>query len=371
MNFLNACLVYAVTIGPVLPAIAQDKKLIPIRIGALTASDPASTEYNRKFRTAFEGSLFYSLGRNTNKIESCGYRYELSFGYYQIDDKLSAMEVAKRLEESNAWVVVGPDRSDHFVLASKGVSKSFLVSALAGSNMATSLPFPTFTMSPENNEFANTLFAAAREQKFGAKYAVAVDRSCKFCTDFSESYKKYAGNPLFTFDISEENPRISELKGFLKEHKPNYLLLPVYSRLAGRIISSLSQFSDLKFAGGDSWGDDKFSFLPKFPIAKHQRGLTVRVGASDAIISQIFETQSLRFSTDFEESNYVPIPSLLHANFINQVTNLICEMKPKSRAEFIEIVRARYRDTFRPNLGISVYELRDGAIHFLKQTPKK
>ncbi len=349
--------------------IADDN--INVAIGALAANDPLATEYNRKSRTAFEGALFYALGRNQEKAARCGYNFSLLFEYYSSDDKLSAFTKQQSLEKQGVWLTVGPDRSDHFIVAAQGAKESVLFSGMASSSEVMKLEYPAVSLAFSNGDTAVELSRAIKHNNYGSTYGIASDKSCKTCTDFSSEFKKVFGIPKFEADVNENNFSVAVLDEMIAKNKPDFLLLPIYSRLAGRILASLrDKYPNLKSAGNDGWGDDKFSFLTRFPIGENQKGLTVRQGAPTEQLIKIFNASSLFFGTDGEEVHLVPTSSLIQVNAITNTVKLLCEKKPKSRVEFFNLMKTRVSH-LKAKLPLAVYELKNGALIYGEANGRK
>ncbi len=185
------------------PLFAQ--KLKSVRIGILEALNSSDTVANERFRQGYEGSIYYSIGRNEKRLFECGYKFEVAYKYFDLSDKLSAKETAIELAKTNPWIVYGPRRSGHFLSAMIGLTNIPFVSSMANAKKVTDLSPPLFTMSHSLDEVSEATVYAINKEKFGNRYGSIVDGNCTFCRDSEKAFdfianqRNFEKNLIFIF----------------------------------------------------------------------------------------------------------------------------------------------------------------------------
>ncbi len=342
-------------------------KQIEFRIGVLEAFLSEDTQFSYIYRASFEAGLFYDLGLYTEKFMKCGYLPKYDFQYHSHEDNIELKNKAKEMEKDDVWLILAAGRSDHFLVASQGVKKTMLLSALANSKKVKSLGWPYYSMYPSNKILAmKTYFWVKQNPEYFGKYGVVNDPNCIFCNDFLENYITQAGQPSFIYETSEEVFNPQKLMEYLSKNKITSLLLPIYSAFSGKVIASLraSKYLNIRFIGTSGWGDELHHLL-HHPIHVEQKGFSVRLGGAKPDILKTLKMENLYFFWN-GKITLPPDGVIYFKETLNKISDILCKQKPKSKEEFNQITKSFASDFFQPDIGLGVFEFKGNKIYFKK-----
>lgn len=363
---LPVTLLSLLAILPLTRRVAADE-LNPVKVGVLEALASLDSSSSERYKQFFESAIYYSLGENERALSKCGYKFEIVASYFDNSDKLAAKEAAQKLENAGAWIILGPRRSDQFLVGSKSLVTTPIVSPMAGANSVTSLPAPNFTMYPSVDALAKVAVKAVKRAGFGNRYGSFVDATCSSCKDFQAAFAEQSSGKLtevFSIDGAGESPDLTQLRAALISKRVDFLILPNYSKFSGYTISKLqAQFPNLKVLGADGWGDGQFGFLEGFGIAPSIVGISVRGGGSPDVMSTLFGVRSL--DREWQGKSLTPPYAAFGAiEFFRVLTKDLCRAKPKSRENFYRFLKNQNSSHFKSRSGIGVYFLRNSQLKF-------
>ncbi len=348
-------------------------QLIKVKISFMEALAPKDTTSSERFQKEYEYAIQTGKDLTREKLKLCGYEITENKLLYDASDNLQAFEQAKKSETSGAWLIVGPRRSNHYLLAVKGAPETPSVSIMASSKEVFQLNSLHLSLAQSNRKMAEVL-AREVQKKFkpNAKYFSIVSEDCVSCVDFAESFdsaaKKLKLKNTHQLKISGEQPNIESLKKILLKEKPDFVVIPNYSMVSSYLMGIISKWnSKIFFIGGDGWGDAKYGFVHDSPQLSKVNGMTVK-GLPPVnkgleffdLGKEILKNPSL--AAAFPASGSAQ--ALLKA--IQDVSEILCKYKPKDKAEFAINFKENGSQYFKNPWGVSVYKLSEGEIVFDK-----
>lgn len=341
--------------------------LITVPIGFLDSLAQLDSIGTNGYKESFEAAIFYGIGENEKELNQCGYRLLPIRRYFSISDLLEAKEMAEKLEAQGVWIILGPEYSDPFLLAMKGLHNTPIVSTMAGTISPSSSSDLYFKMSPNEKDIIKAAINAAKNEHFGVKYAAFIDATCSNCIEFENKFHAQSENHferIFTLDFVGDSPDLTYLIKSLKEQPVDFLLLPNYSKQTGYIISNLhTHFPELKYLGSNGWGAEAWSYIQSYHIPKDVTAINIRVGLSINEMKNFFNTASLEKGWD--DTILPPTTNdYLTIGFIRKLTKDLCEWKPKNKDDYTRILKKQQKTHFLTNLPISVYRIKNGVNKF-------
>lgn len=239
---------------------AVAKELTKVRIDFVEALAPRDTTSSERFQKDYEGAI--SLGKSllSSKLAKCGYELDTKNTFYEASDALKAKEIAAQIDKQESWLIVGPRRSNHYLLLAQGADSTPTISLMASADEVAKLGNSHTSLSPTNSELAKVAALEAKKQKGGrASYVTVVSDDCTACVDYAKAFdrsasslglKKLAEIPVRGEVFEQEPIRESVLKS-----KPDFILLPNYSKVSARVMNIFnSSKSSPLFVGSDGWG---------------------------------------------------------------------------------------------------------------------
>lgn len=358
--------------------LAAPAPLIPFRIGFVEGM-PVNDPTLEKRRTSYEAAVYFAMGENSRELEACGYRFQHNIMFFDSADRFAPKERTSQLEAEKTWFIVGPGRSDHFLMAAMGVSRTPLISPSASSNAVHRLPPPIFTAYPPPESFAGAVYKAVRKEKFGPTYGSLVDVTCSICKDFSNAFDQVAAVKLqkkFSLEVASDRPDLLPLISAIQSSKIDFLVLPNFGGLSGFVVANLQgRFPNLKFVGSHSWGDGANSFTEEFPILPTVGGLGVRIGSSPEKTDEYYQLYSLnRDNKGATEPLSAGTYNLVQ--IVRKVTDELCELSKKQKRKLTtkesvyEFFKGFDRDRFRPHDLLGIWRLKDSKYSFFYEEPK-
>ncbi len=339
--------------------------LIDVKIGLTESLSPTAPSSSERYKRLYESALFYALGENEKKLQSCGYKITSSISYFDTFDAQDLINVTKKHEDSNAWVIIGPRRSSQLITASNTLKTTPILSTMANSEKVYKLNNLTFTMYPSASKLAQLMSKELEKRKFGENYGTVVDVRCDTCIDFAKSFRKAnKGKETFYLEVADNTPDLAKLLKYLTKHSVDYLLIPNYSELTGYLIAEIQKFNPaIKFVGADGWGEDSFSFLQGYGINNDSIGLSIRAGAQKNDKSKNYRVYSL--DTEINGSVVTPPYSIYSlVELIRTLSDDLCKAKPKSKDDFAKYLANQPPAHFQKEKLFALYALKDGQIAF-------
>jgi len=346
-------------------------KAITVPVHFLEALSPKDTTSSERFQREYESAISLAKKLTSKELEKCGYRLEEKTFFYNASDGIESLEKAKQAESSGAWLLVGPRRSNHYILLAKGASSTPSVSTMASSDEIDSLGSLHLTIAPMNRQMAKV--AAQEAKKRFPKtptYISVVSEDCVTCVDFAshfETISKTLGiKQLKEVRISGETPSLIDAAQAVKELKPSFVLLPNYSKVSAQAMSAIYKADpNILFIGGDGWGDSKFGFVQNASELEKVRGITVRGFPPVENALKEFDLGKAILQNKDMLAQFPGSGSAIGIlKIIEETTAMLCKHKPKNKTDFKAVFEKNGKSNFNPPWGVSIYELRNGDIKF-------
>lgn len=356
-----------------LDAFASKPLSVPIHF--FEALAPRDTTSSDRFQKEYEGAVQTGKALVAQKLRTCGYAIEEKIVFYGASDALEALERGKASEAAGTWMMVGPRRSNHYVLLAKGASKTPSVSTMASSQEAEALRPLHLSIAPSN---ATMAAVAAREAKYllprgvQATYASLVSEDCVTCVDFAAQFDKASVKTglkkLGELRVTTETPDLSKPVEAITALKPSIVLVPNYSKVSAQTIAAVrAALPSAVFIGGDGWGDSRFGFVQDAKSLNGTVGITVRGFPDTQSGLRAFPLgKQLAASKEPSLSQPGSATALSILKIIEGTANLLCASKPKNAEAFRKAFLNAGKKHFRSPWGVSIYRLKDGDISFQK-----
>ncbi len=347
--------------------------LTQVKVSFLEALAPVDTTSSERFQREYDLAIQTGKSLTKNELAKCGYELIEEKSFYDASDTLQALEKAKQSRENGAWLIVGPRRSNHYLLVVKGAEKTPTVSTMASSKDIFELPPLHLTIAQSNLAMARTL---AQETKKATKgkttYMTIVNEDCVTCLDFAESFDKAAlpigFKKLSTIKITGEQPNLADIEKNFKKQFPDIVLLPNYSKVSAYLIGAIQNWkASTFFIGGDGWGDNKFGFVHNSPQLGKASGMTVKgFPPTDRGLALFKLGKEILKEPSKAEAfpNSGSAQALLKS--IEGMKDILCSEKPKTKEEFAKSFERTGKKFFSNPWGVSVFNLSSGEIIFNK-----
>jgi hypothetical protein len=360
-------------ISPALLAAEKIPELVNVPISFQDSLDPFDTTASSRFKKDYEGAVLAGTAVTRAALAQCGYRLMPSTDFYPASDPLQAMINAEKSQTAGAWLIVGPRRSQHYLLTVKGAQNTPTVSTMATSDAIGQLGNLHLSMVPPNSVMAET---AAREVMASvpavksSSFVSIVAKACLYCREFHSEFTRAMqglGIPESKgFFVDGDEPDLTAEREEIAKLKPSFILLPNYSLLTGYLIANLRRtFPDAFFVGGDGWGESTTGFVKNGRDISTAAGFCVRGNPPYNVAMSSFPLGQQ--ATKFSDQTSAPTTSrLIILKIMEGLSNLLCSARPKSRQEFLKVFEQSGHQYFRPPWGVSIYELKSGDIAFRK-----
>jgi hypothetical protein len=273
-------------------------------------------------------------------------------------------------------MIVGPRRSDHYILVSKGAAATPSVSLMAGASEIEKLGALHLSVYASNPVLAGALAELTRsenKQKEAATYLTVVSEDCLYCRDFSQLFDiaaKLRGlKKLSEVPVISETPDTAPVVAAALQFKPSYVVLPNYSKVSTQIMAAIQdKLPATIFLGGDGWGDGQFGFVDRNPSLSTAKGFTVRGFPPVDQGLQKFPIGRLALK-ESETGGFAPKsgPGMAILRILQGATDLLCQQRPKSAEAFSKAFEKTGKKYFSAPWGVSIYQLSDARITYLRK----
>ena len=274
LNFLSAFSIFC--------HVAQAGTPTKVRIDFIETLAPKDTTSSVRFEKDYRGAIQLGQALVESKLAKCGYSLETKTALYEASDALKAKELGSQSDKDGAWLIVGPRRSNHYLLLVQGANDTPTVSLMASADQILTFGPRHVSVSPSNSQMARIAAEEAKAQK-GAKatYVTVVSDDCTNCVDFSKAFDVAAGDiglkKLDAIKITGEEPDLEAIKTSVLSKKPKFVLLPNYSNVSSKIMGAFNRTRNTPlFVGGDGWGDSRYGFVEHGQQVENIRGITIR-----------------------------------------------------------------------------------------------
>lgn len=344
-----------------------------VKISFLEALAPKDTTSSERFQKEYDFAVQTGIDLTKKELAKCGYQIIEEKEFYDASDTLQALEKAKTARENGAWMIIGPRRSNHYLLTAKGADSTPSVSTMASATEVFELSSSHLTLGKSNSAMADAL---AKETKLLNKnkltYLTIVSEDCVTCRDFAASFdavaKNIGLNKLGEIKITGEQPDLSAIQLQFMNLSPHIVLLPNYSKVTSYLIGAIQTWeASTFFVGGDGWGDNKFGFVHESPQSKKANGITVK-GFPPADQGLKYFVLGKKILKDPTRASAFPASGTAQAllKSIEGTRDLLCKERPKTKEEFATVFAIHGRNYFKNPWGVSIFKLLDGEIKFSK-----
>jgi len=346
--------------------------LVPITfIEALDSKDTTSSE---RFRKEYETAINYGLQLTKTELARCGYELSANTSFYGASDPIQAKEKSENAQKQGAWLIVGPRRSNHYLLAVKGAKSTPTVSLMASSDEVATLGSTHLSLVPTNSVMAKE---AAKEinlrlkGKTNKSYISIVREDCLYCRGFSKQFNEAAG----TLGLKESTnllivgnePDMSPIIAAVKKYKPSFVFIPNYSIVTGYLITKIQAGQKgLIFVGGDGWGTE-FGFVGNGRDIEDAKGFTVRGNPPIDIGLRSFGSGK-RLLADKSKTKLSSASALALLKTIDSTKRFLCSVKAANKQSFVKLFEKNGARYFSAPWGTSIYDLSQGNIAYKKST---
>lgn len=365
---------YIIVIFVAMLATATSASEIQVPITFVEALDSKDTTSSERFRKEYERAIQYGIELNREDLEVCGYKLKTSTEFYGASDPLQAKERTEDANKKGSWFIVGPRRSNHYMLAARGSGPVPTISLMASSDEVSLLGPEHISLVATNSEMAKE---AAKEAAYRLKsknrksYIAVVRDDCLYCKGFAEQFDKSATKVgLKKVDeilIYTDEPELKSIFSSIEKNRPDFVFLPNYSIVSGYLIASIHEkHKNVFFVGGDGWGS-KFGFVENGREISSAGGFTVRGNPPVEVGLSSFNT-GRRVLQDTNRSPVSSASALSLLKIIDSMRSFLCEQKPKSKVAFAKLFRIKGASYFKSPWGVSIYDLSGGNIVYKKSS---
>jgi hypothetical protein len=348
-----------------------------VKIHFLEALAPKDTTSSERFQKEYESAISTGKTLVAKKLSACGYQIEDSTVFYNASDSIEALEKAKVAEKNATWLIVGPRRSNHYLLLVKGAPDTASISNMASSEEVMKLGKRHLTVAPSNQQMAAAAIETLKK-RFASKkpitYVSVLSEDCVTCVDFAAQFNEHAKRNglklLREIKIAGDEPDLVPATAAVSELKPTVVLLPNYSRVTALAIAAIHKvYPSAFYVGGDGWGDANFGFVQNGNDLDKSLGLTVRgFPPTDEALKHFPLGKELLA----ESNSTLPRPgsgsALAILKIIEGTADLLCKYKPKDEKQFRSVFEKYGKPVFKSPWGVSVYDMKGGNIAFTNMT---
>lgn len=341
---------------------------IKVQVAFVEALAPKDTTSSERFQKEYEASVAIGKTHSQAELAKCGYEISEKLVFYDASDSVQALEQAKKLSEEGSWLLVGPRRSNHYLLLVKGAPATPSVSLMASAKEISELGNLHLSLAAENSSMAKVAAEKAKDQsnRKSPTYLSVVSADCVTCVDFARDFAKHAEkeglSKVGEISVTSDSPDLKEVISIVKKQKPDFVLIPNYSKVSAAVIHAVMPIHPKTvFIGGDGWGDSKFGFVQNNDNVGSAQGFTVRGFPPHSVGLEKFELGK-RALKDPAAAHLASGSSLSIIKTFDGLTKILCEKRPKDSQSFAKAFSEAGRKNFSAPWGVSIYSLKSGDI---------
>lgn len=348
---------------------AGSAQLIPVRVDFVEALAPKDTTSSTRYRESYEGTISVAAELLSKKLKSCGYVLDTHTAFYDASDSLKAKEFGEKSAQEGAWLVVGPRRSNHYLLLVQGVGSVPTVSIMASSDKVGELGLRNTTVAPMNSQMAQAAVKEVKKRKKNS-YISVVSSDCSNCVDFSKSFDEAALKAglkkVNEISITGESFSAESIRKKVSVMNPDFILLPNYSKASSMVMAAFNgEKNPPLFVGGDGWGDSQYGFVQNGMDVENVKGITVRGFPS---VAKGLEQFPLGRRVRKKTLSFVPDLSII--KILDVTVDTLCKKHPKDKLSYFSAFDKIQSKKMISPWDVSLFELRKGEIHFVKMIGK-
>jgi hypothetical protein len=353
-----------------LSASAQAATLKPVKIYFLEGLAPRDSTSSERFQRDYDAAIETGKRLTATRLAQCGYQLETKTSFYDASDPVQAKEKAQQAIQEGAWLLVGPRRSNHYLLLAQGAGSTPSVSIMATASEIDKLGPLHLSLSASNPSMAKVAAAEARSRLGKNRtYVTVVSSECLACKDFAQTFDVHAKRLGLTkreeIQVIGESPDTTELVEKIRKLSPGFVLLPNYSKLSSYLVAAIRAATQTPFfVGSDGWGDSNFGFVQNNPQVASATGFSVRglppieIGLKAFPVGQELLRQPKQPATPYSG------PALAILKTIDSTADLLCKTKPKTTEAFRAVFEKSGRKLYSSPWGVSIYSLEGEKLTF-------
>lgn len=352
------------------PALSFAQEPKKVKIEFVEALAPKDTTSSVRYQAMYEESISMASQLLKKKLDKCGYEFETKTSFYEATDSLKAKEYGEAAQASGAWLIVGPRRSNHYLLLAQGAVQTPTVSIMASADSIKELGSLHPTVAPFNSQMAAL---AVREVKTrlgkAADYVSIVSSDCISCVDFAKFFDSEAAKQkikkLHEITITGDAFDPAQIRVQVDKFKPKAILLPNYSKVSSIVMAAFNDSKDRPlFVGGDGWGDSLYGFVQNGLNITNVKGITVRGFPPFAQGLKQFPLGREVLSKNKLTESFAPDLSIL--KILEVTADRLCKDKPEDKTAFARSFEKNVASRISAPWGVSIFDLKSGDIKFTK-----
>lgn len=346
-------------------------ELKTVKLTFVEALAPRDSTSSERFQRDYELAIATGKRLTAARLAHCGYKFDTSTSFYDASDPVQAKEKGEQAVTSGAWLLVGPRRSNHYLLLAKGASNTPSVSIMATASEVEKLAPLHLSLSASNQRMAAV---AAREAKTRLRskksgYLSVVSAECLACRDFAQLFdaeaSKFGVKKAGEIQVTGEAPDLADILAQVRALSPGFVLLPNYSKLTSYLIQAITTATtEPFFVGGDGWGDSNFGFVQNNAQVARARGFTVRGLPPLEVGLKRFATGKALLREPKDAAAPYSSPALAILKTIDSTADLLCSKKPANAASFQAAFAKGGAKLFDSPWGVSIYDLEGEKLRF-------
>ena len=340
-----------------------------VKISFVEALAPNDTTSSVRYQGMYEETISIASTLLKKKLSGCGYELETKTAFYEATDSLKAKEHGEAAQAAGAWLIVGPRRSNHYLLLVQGAGEIPTVSLMASADAIKELGPRHLSVAPLNSQMS-ALAAQETKRRLGkaVRYVSVLSADCISCLDFAKSFdhaaKEIGLRKLGETSLTGDSLDADSIRKQVQELKPDFVLLPNYSRISSMVMAAFNDSSSRPFfVGGDGWGDALYGFVQNGMSIENVKGITVRGFPPFRRALSQFPLGKKIIEQNKLSDSFAPDLSIL--KIMEATADRLCKDRPVSKSEFAASFAKSARQISAP-WGVSVFDLEKGNIKFSK-----
>lgn len=343
---------------------------IPVKVYLVEALSPHDSNSSEIFTRKFESTLEIAKEQTTSALLKCGYNLQFKFLPFEANDPLQVYEHAQAAEKEGAWLIIGPRRSNHYLLSIRGAPNTPSVSTMAASTEIDKEGPLHLSVYPRNSDLAVGAVHASLNTFQDLKdksYFTILNEDCVMCRDFSIHYDSFAKTKglkkLGQLSIHGENPEIEPILSAVQTSKPNLILLPNYSKASAIVMGTIhAKFPTIRFIGGDGWGDNEVGYVKLNPAVENAYGVCTRGFPPAALGMREFPLGKKVLAIQSDPSFPSGTPGVALLRIFQGLEDLLCEKRPTQLSNFKSAFLQTGSRVFRRSKKVSVYNSLENEV---------
>lgn len=342
--------------------------VIPVQIyAALTENHSFVPE---KIRQELKFYIEYAQRIANQDASACGYQFAFEVISFVHQDNLALAQLVKEHLTRAPWLIIGPQQSNAYSVVAQQALQTPTLSAMASSKEALQLGPLHQTFGVENRRLVQALFQQLPRfapGRLAGKSYLALRKgdsinSVNFIEEFDLQALKSGLKKAQDITLHSDLPEWQDLEPWLRNHTPDFIVLPIKGDLAAAMIPQLHVLAPQAILlGGDSWGDLETGPIAGLKKPLSMKGMMVRpFPPYEQYIQYLKNKTAVRQETAHHLAIGVGGSYLLIAEALAAA---VCRVRPRTAEDFKTAFLQAQPPLFQNPAGPVVYFLKDGNIH--------